>query len=57
MTIVLLENTLAHIRDLPGCVLELTPEGEQILSAQKPHGISYPELLELIFQHERVFCW
>lgn len=58
LTIVLFPDVGAVEEELPGHVAELAEKG--CCKRASPGGyprISYGDLLDLIFQHEKVFCW
>jgi hypothetical protein len=57
ITIVLFPEVDTHGRTLPGQVLELGLGGQGKGALRGHPEIGYAELLELIFQQDRVFCW
>lgn len=57
LTIVLLPGAQIGDVDLPGQILELGSRKKGGKNTGLVPRISYPELVDLIFEHQRIFCW
>ncbi|MGQ9858538.1 MAG: hypothetical protein ACUVS3_07590 [Thermodesulfobacteriota bacterium] len=57
LTIVLFPEADPGKTQLPGRILELAPRKKAGCRPRLHPLIDYQELLDLIFTHERVFCW
>lgn len=57
LTIVLFPEADLGEAELPAQILELAPRKKARLRPRLHPRINSRELLDLIFKHERVFCW
>lgn len=57
LTIVLMPGVELRGGLVPGQILQLVTRKRQRAGSALPLRINYSELLDLIFHHERVFCW